>query len=1681
MYTGDDGRVDGDENKGVIVNLSASAIDFTTENIWADGPEWLDFNFDFSFGQAAAVTGSRLAGFDEIFTTLLGAPDSGDWADPRNWAVANARGIVGTDAEDQLTGNAFDNLILGMGGADTIDGAGGTDIFSLSGVSAEAVINLTESNAYTLGTASGISSSGVWDTTADVSSNYFNKVATLDFSNLDLLDDDDWTITLDGTPFAITDLVIAETDTVDGLLGEIKAAIEAASLGFTVNVASGVITISHASNFAVVHSVSNVNYTKNAYASGDLTGSDYLRFDIDGVLHTIVNPQDLNILKTNLDAAQLGFQAIINTSGDLVIVHANAVTVALEELDEDGTVTTLANIEGVEGGSGDDLIIGSSNDDIFYFSGEFADIGNDTLADFSDTDKLDFTQLTLNGEAILPGDLTIEKLENQNVVRISLKDSPANYIVIHTDISQEAIEDAINYNTGGSKQALLNDISSWFGGNDGSSPQRVDALGSTPSTLSQGDLDAVVQQAMDDWYLGDLLADLVQFKIADLSSFEIPDGENYLVQDETNGYLLAIDLGTTILIDDDAAGYGWHADPGTAPAAGAMDLISTIKHEIGNILGMADDETPSDNVMTPFLEVATRTTADLSMLDNAFGGSEITDLASGLTTAKTFLNEFDTEINSLLEYELPFTGLTIGGALDIGVDIGSAIADEMDALIAALDGQSNSTDLFGLGQLSFNSLDNLNEFKATLNLVSFSDSFELDASTFNIEALEDAGIDIGSLLSFNDVVNFDMEGAVVLEFVFGLDDSDNFFLENPKLKVDLSFGEQSLDVFAVNHAGHAITLTGDQTDLFAAGKTYTVSGSSENNDGNVTVLKIEFDAGTTTLWTVETLDASSTGTISALELSIVNVDDSTDQITVDGDQTASILSGASSLSISGSTGNDASYDINTVVYDEVLDITIITLLSSPTLDETSDGNIVIGFDISSTLTDGDYADLEGYYIDEYSVGESVYFGGSELNKGVLTIAAISYDQKTNLTRLFFEEALGSSGDEGRLRKTFDMNVSIGFIDADLDNAAVGFHAGLSLGADVSLNTGDLTAGKFSEIFGGVDFDIAGDFDVYLPIEINTPFAGLEIAPIVLEASSPALTSVSSLPAFLGSLASLIPSNLDITELIKFKALSLEDLLNALEWSLDELISTQSAEVPLLGMTYEDLLTFDGHNILIEIRDAIAALRGAIDNIDEFETSINDEIRNVLNTVLGAGTVTEDLLYINYSDSVFEFGIDLEQIFEKTIALDFSLADWVDDIDSPTLTELVDLADSLGIEADLLLGDLDLYAAFDFELGFGVDLTNIAAPTIYMEDTSGISIDISASLSDISAYFEIFGLGMFGDGGEIIIDLNLGLEIADDLEGDGRIDLFAVSGAMGSAADAVEMELFVDGVASIELPLYFPLRSMPVGGTTEDINGDGIAENSLYMNASFSLDDGFDYNYSIPDFSMDFDIVSALIAAMDDPNNVIGALESFFDGVDEVAGGFANIELPLIGGDAFDSLADSLYDLRENVLGRESAGVYLSGGLGYTIQEIALPSLTTTEGSIDRLDKSYMLTADGTADIVLGDGSQDINVNFSEMADDTEKQNAIAAAVKTLTGFQTQVSGTGGAWAITVDASFFDAALNAIREGLYTAFISLNEGGNATLFAFVIPSLDADGFKQYDGTGKLITEILNATDHTADDI
>jgi len=115
------------------------------------------------------------------------------------------------------------------------------------------------------------------------------------------------------------------------------------------------------------------------------------------------------------------------------------------------------------------------------------------------------------------------------------------------------------------------------------------------STLTQSQLDAIASVAISDWTraLGDGDARLAAFADVRIGVADLADGE------------LGYTSGKSVLIDDNAAGYGWYT--GMVPLQSSyMDLVSVVEHELGHVLGFSHDDANRFAVMSEDLAVGER-------------------------------------------------------------------------------------------------------------------------------------------------------------------------------------------------------------------------------------------------------------------------------------------------------------------------------------------------------------------------------------------------------------------------------------------------------------------------------------------------------------------------------------------------------------------------------------------------------------------------------------------------------------------------------------------------------------------------------------------------------------------------------------------------------------------------------------------------------------------------------------------------------------------------------------------------------------------------------------------------------------------------------------------------------------------------------------------------------------------
>jgi hypothetical protein len=169
-------------------------------------------------------------------------------------------------------------------------------------------------------------------------------------------------------------------------------------------------------------------------------------------------------------------------------------------------------------------------------------------------------------------------------------------------------------NVGGSYRGAGSPLQAYGGGTSSSEPQPA---------MSLDEIQPLINQAIANWEAAGLDAERVQ-KLRDME---------VRIADLTGPYL-GMAYASTIYIDTDAAGYGWFVDQtpeessefGTdgratdGPAAGRMDLLTALTHELGHALGLddLDSDDHADDLMGDLLPLGVRRMPMLEAVDSLF-------------------------------------------------------------------------------------------------------------------------------------------------------------------------------------------------------------------------------------------------------------------------------------------------------------------------------------------------------------------------------------------------------------------------------------------------------------------------------------------------------------------------------------------------------------------------------------------------------------------------------------------------------------------------------------------------------------------------------------------------------------------------------------------------------------------------------------------------------------------------------------------------------------------------------------------------------------------------------------------------------------------------------------------------------------------------------------------------------
>ncbi|MEW6156754.1 MAG: Ig-like domain-containing protein, partial [Verrucomicrobiota bacterium] len=451
-----------------------------------------------------------------------------------------------------------------------------------------------------------------------------------------------------------------------------------------------------------------------------------------------------------------------------------------------------------------------------------------------------------------------------------------------------------------------------------------------------------------------------------------------------------------------------------------------------------------------------------------------------------------------------------------------------------------------------------------------------------------------------------------------------------------------------------------------------------------------------------------------------------------------------------------------------------------------------------------------------------------------------------------------------------------------------------------------------------------------------------------------------------------------------------------------------------------------------------------------------------------------IIALSYQNSRFEVVIRIEKHLTFEIGFSLDLDTLANDPSVPSAVRT--LLGGAARFADLSASGsllLDAFGRFDF--GFGFDLSDITDPKFFVADNTGVTFGLdveNTSPLEFDAGITVPVIGTVGFSvrdGNANLTLRVRLGLKDNSNGTNQYLFTELIGAGFSA-----FEFAVRGEANIDLPVYFPTATFPMGGTTADVNGDGYGDNVLHIGMKFdSTSGGFSGLQIIaPDFAGGFD----LFALLNDPQNIIAGLNAIFDGLrGALDSKFASFVLPFLGEElkkAANFIDDNIdteaganaagLDLRDKVVGVTNAqGVYVSG-LGKLLK-VGVQELRIEAG----FDEAFTLTL----------GEQETGL-IQIGATSSATANNIKAALNELnhptTGLKLSVTvepaiGVVGAFDLYLGAGLptvRSSSPNSVTIRRKTTIDILKEGlfnllGPGGLDLLMVREFDADGTAKFD--------------------
>ncbi|MCS7468642.1 beta-propeller fold lactonase family protein [Stieleria sp. ICT_E10.1] len=527
---------------------------------------------------------------------------------------------------------------------------------------------------------------------------------------------------------------------------------------------------------------------------------------------------------------------------------------------------------------------------------------------------------------------------------------------------------------------------------------------------------------------------------------------------------------------------------------------------------------------------------------------------------------------------------------------------------------------------------------------------------------------------------------------------------------------------------------------------------------------------------------------------------------------------------------------------------------------------------------------------------------------------------------------------------FDLDVNLGPIGLSVVGGTAEIVGSMILETNERLSYRDLINGTSlaTELLPRLGGDSI--VDINLPIQLNGFLSGLNDDGLAIRARGSFGETVGTLDSLVSGIRFDVP---EFSDILGLRGVSLDAILNGIIAGLDKLVdedpvngSLIARRIPGLNQSAMELFGDGTDDLIVGLKNAIEGVR---DNAGSHLASVADDLNTAVSDFFGEPVEPFTITYqdsnflIDFAlerllvDKQFDFSVDLNALFRDEIQ------DFVDN--SPLLADVTVDLDAL----DVRVGDSDgqiklgVSGSGGIRFGFGYDLSDVLNPVSYFTDasevfvsaTAGLSqpvdLDVRLDLADLIGQSENTSLGTIGFSikqatAEIDVRAAYGLQDNDQ----GRHEV----GQIG----ADDLEISVAGRADLSLPLYLG-DNIPVGGTTEDNDDNGFGDNVLHVGVSmesqgFSGGD-FDYDLSGPGVKELF----GLGAMINDPKNLLDGLEQLFAGLNsDLDAKFAELGLPLAG-DALKDAASFVGTLEDDLLGIKqdvpnAGGFYYYGDAGY---------------------------------------------------------------------------------------------------------------------------------------------------------